>query len=355
MSALYETEKILLNMLQNSQFCPSQTYKNVNIKLLIQLAGANKAEHVLLHFLTCESCLDLFDKPIIQKLEQLRFRLHALPLVFEGERRQFEQILKKRRIKAVLFKQFGNRDRVGADMDVLVSKQDLSILTEEAIQQGYIKTAKVRHKEIQLTNPVNRFKIDVHHMVAFPHYGGLKAQELQQIEQYSSDIFKAAGNQRSGFVRVPIEWYVVSRILHYWYNDILCSIYPLYEISSFCYVHRHTIHWNELFSIADTYSFRNEILFVLSLANKILGIGLPTDVSRRISFRIALASSAITLDDIVYFPHVSLWYHKRYSVIAQKKYRRYFFVKLLVNQGVPFTRLLRIRILMFILDTLTNK
>lgn len=348
MSVPHDAGLILLTLLQDNQFCPSQAYTSVNVEFLYQLAVKNKVEHLLLHFLKCELCFGLLDKPMVQKLEQLRFRLDALPLVFERERRQLERMLERRNVRAILFKQFGRKTRVGVDMDVLVSQKDLPVLIEEGVRCGYTKIARDRRKEVPLINPVNHFKIDVHYMLAaFPPYGEVNVQELQLIERYTSALFHVAERKRSGIVQIPIEWYVVSRMLHYWYNDMLCSLYPLYEISSFCYEHRHTIRWNTLFHIAETYSVQNEILLILSLANKILGIGLPPEVKKRVTFRIALASLAITLDDIVYFPPVGHWYQKKYREIAQKKFLKYYFLKLLVHQKVSVLRILRPRVLVF--------
>lgn len=346
---------LICNLLTDASYCPSREHIVIHFASISHLAEVNKAEHVLLHFLSCPICSKTISKKEAVILKRLQFRLHILPLFFERERRRFESVLKNCRTHAVLFKQHENRDRIGNDIDVLVFKNALPAIASEGIKQGYQKTERVRHKEIQLTDPVHRYKVDVHHIIAFPLYGGLDAQEYEMIRRYSSDLLAFAKTRKPyGFVKIPIERYVVSRILHYWYNDLLCGLYPLYEIGTFCFEHRTEINWAKLFTIADSYVIQNEVLCVFSIAHTVLGLPLPIEVSKRMSFRITVVSMAVRMNDIVYFPPISLWYHRRYRSIASVKYRKYFFIKLLVHKGVSPLRLLRIRIILFVAPLLVQ-
>jgi len=270
-----------------------------------------------------------------------------MPLIFKMESQKINSLLRNTAIGAILFKHNAERIRVGTDIDLLVAKKDFKLLSVKAVQQGYKKTAKVRHKEIQITNPKSGFKLDVHHIAAYPMFGGLTKQELHLIKAFTYDLLAFSFGKR-GIVSIPLEWYIISRSIHYWYNDLLCGLYPLFEICSFCSVHQREIKWKKLFSIADNYSFSNEIALIFLLANKLLNNPIPDAVKTKLTARLLIAGKCIVLEDVVYFPPISRWYHKRYKNWAQKKYKKYFFIKLLTSQKIPIARLLRPRILLLI-------
>lgn len=351
MSTSHETKQILLNLLRDSRFCPFETCPSVNTKLLFFLARANKTEYTLLHFDTCPVCSKKISKSFKRMLHTIKQKEIVDPLMFESERTCLELILKRRHIRGVLFKHHNSRKRFGGDMDLLVSRKDIPIIRDEYAMRKYRISAKVAHKEIQAVNPKINYKLDIHHLIAYPHFGWLNKEEISMLAQYSSDLFLEENGKKYGIINMSPERYVVTRAIHYWYNDMLCSLYPLYEISIFCYERRHTLDWDKLFRIADAYSMRNEIIFIFFLSNKILDSEIPVEIKKKLSIRIVIAASALMPDDIIYFPSVCLWYHRRYRDIAQRKYKKYSIVKLLVSQNTPFTRLLRVRIILFVLNS----
>ncbi len=336
-----DAQEILLAMLLDEGYCPSLHDRNIHIPYLYRLASLNKAEHVLLHVLSCARCKATTSKSFFEKLNRLRFTLAVRPLLFEAERLRIEKILKRMHISAVLFKHYGRRMRVGTDVDLLLVKKNLDTFAQACMKSGYIQTAKVAHKEIQLYNTKNRFKIDVHHLLAYPQYGALTEGELQHIRQFTQDLLNSSKRQKEGFLNIPIEWFVLSRIIHYWYNDMLCGIYPLYELFTFCSEQHKKIKWGILFDIASKYAMCNESIFILSLMPKLFGGASLVKRTIKIPIRVKVALWGVTLSDIVFFPPISRWHRKQHFQIARAKHRRYMISKFLINQHTKLPRLIR--------------
>ncbi len=352
MTTIQPTERILLGLLHDSSYCPTRAGHAVDFSSVYRLALLNKAEFPLMHFIACTRCRPQLDTNMVLVLERLRLRLRALPLAFDQEKRRVDRMVEACGISAILFKHIKGKYRVGADLDILVREKDLSALAAEAARHGYRHTRKVRHKEMQLTNPKSGYKIDVHHLIAYPLYGGLSHEEMHTTRRLTSDVLMLFGSRSRGKLReLPIEWYVIVRVFHYWYNDLLCGLYPLYEIGSFCFEQRKRIRWQEVFRIAASYGVQHEVVYVLLLAHRLFGMELPSDVGSAVTFRIALASYVMTVRDVADFPPVALWNRARYRDVAREKYRKYFFVKLLVHRGVPWMRLIRFRILRLAMQT----
>ena len=293
---------------------------------------------------------------MLKQLSHLRTYTIANSLMYEKERETFTSYLYQQGIQAIEFKCFRNNtpkkenillSHRSADLDVLVSKKDFIRIASEYLRKGYTKKTKGRYKEIQLIHPVSKFEIDLHFLLAYPHYGDLNSAEYTAIEEFTKAILEKGVRTHAGFFSMSREDYVLSLCIRYWHNDLLCGLYPFYELMRFCHMRRSQVNWKEVFHLADTYLMRNELLCILALGNRIFGIPLPGEVIDRMTFRIKLFSFAVTLRDVAVFPPVSKWYQKRFRDISDKKYTKFFILKLLINQRTPLLRCMRPRILAF--------
>lgn|GEM_PF-6237774 len=339
---------ILIRFLRDKDYCPSCEYTDIDYTLLFRTAGANKVEHALLHMLQCRTCRKRIYPGFLKRLTQLDFRLRALSLLRQAELKKLNMVLFYHHIRTVLFKDYPGRLRVGGDIDILISTDNLRRLSPVLLQEGYTKTERVAYKEHQFISPRNRFKIDAHHLIAYPQYGELDRDELCAVRRYTQDLLYTTGTS-FGITHMTRERYIFTRFFHYWYNDMLCGLYPLFELCAFCYRYRRRIRWNEVLRLADEYAMRNEFIYVLLIGENMFDIPLPDPIRHGLSFRIRLVASAITADDIIFFPPISRWHHKQYRTVAHGKYLRYLFTKLLLNTRTPPLRLLRFRIIGFVL------
>lgn len=354
--------RILNGFLINGiNYCPYGQGVHIDETYLYTIASRNKLSHLLFHCLRCSTCSRCMSVRMQKQLSRLRMNTVAKLLLYEKEREAFRSFLCRKHIHAVEFKCFRNDNLTNenalffhrsADLDVLVSKKDFRRIASEYLRMGYTKKTKGRYKEIQLVHPVSKFEIDLHFLLAYPHYGGLNSTEYTVIKKFTNALLERGDKIHDGFISISREHYILSLCIRYWYNDMLCGLYSLYELMQFCYTQRTNIRWEQVFHLADMYSMRNEMLYILKLGNRIFGAPLPREVIDRITYRIRVFSCSITIWDIVIFPPISKWYHKRFRDISHKKYTKFFILKILINQRTPLLRCMRPRILAFVFISL---
>lgn len=349
--------RILIKMLLNGfNYCPYKHFKQIDEQYFYIIASRNKLVYLLYHCLRCSTCSQYMSARMLKQLSRVRMYAIANFLMYKKERDTFTSYLYQQGIHAIEFKCFRNNtpkkrnillSHRSVDLDALVSKKNVARIASEYLRIGYTKKTKGRYKEIQLIRFVPKFEIDLHFLLAYPHYGDLNSAEYTAIEEFTKAILEKGVRTHAGFFSMSREDYVLSLCIRYWHNDMLCGLYPLYELMRFCYIQRTKIRWKQVFHFADTYSMRNEMLCILALGNRIFGTPLPKEVNGRMTFRIKFISFSVTIRDIAVFPPISKWYQKRFRDISHKKYTKFFILKTVINQRTPFLRCIRPRILAF--------
>lgn len=348
---------VLIKMLLNGfDYCPYEQGKKIDEKYLYIIASRNKLIHVLDHCLRCITCSRHISIPMMKKLAHHRMQTVAHLLIYKMERKKFQSFLKQQHIHAVEFKRSINERATernifsshrSADLDVLVSSDDAINISARYSKMGYKKKTKGEQKELQLINTASGFEIDLHFLLAYPHYGNLSSTEYAIVEQFTQTVLANSTSGRFGITYISLEYFILSSCMRYWYNDMLCGLYPLYKLMQFCYTQRTKIRWEQVFQLAEKYAMRNEMLFILELGNRIFGTPLPKEVMDNMTFRIKYTAFSITMQDIAIFPPITKWCHKRFRDISHKKYTKFFILKTVINQRTPLLRCIRPRILAF--------
>ncbi len=336
-------------------FCPTRWNFVIDERSLYTAATRNKLHFLLLHFLDCPECRRRLSKRFLTHIANMQLLLFANILLYESEKRKLSVFLKRKNVKAMCFKhadmEAGKHNAthyVGSDIDVLTEKKNLPLILSEYLHRGYQKKEEGISKEIQLVHPSNKFQIDLHFLIAFPHNGELNAYEYEMVTRFTRDFLRFARMRRDGFAYAPPEYHFLSMILRFWYNDMVLGLKGLYDIGMF-YVNNHkTTDWERFFVLADTYGLKKKIQFVLATSSMIFNFPLPRTVAKTLPLQVKVLIHGVTSDDIALFPPVSRWQKKSNAQTVQKKYLAYSLLTLLLSEKVSLRRLMRPKILRFV-------
>lgn len=347
-------------LIRERWYCPSVSRVRYQENVLLQVALRNKIQNVLFHFLDCAECRKNSTDWFVRILESYRKKRILYQLLFAEEKRRLQNILRRKKLRAVLYKSTGpyfrktlaNDFHDGSDMDVLIEKKDIIYLVDEYRALGYKKMPAIVPKEVTIQNPANFFEIDLHYLLAYPHYGGLSQPELTMLRSFTTDFFSSARSASYGLFRPSQEYMFLSLLIRFWFNDTMTGLGELFKITKIYSRYVDNIRWGALVTLADTYAFRNECMFILKLGSLLFQTRLPQKRESEVPFRVTLFVPSISVDDVAIFPPIRRWYHKRYNTFAHRLYLRYFFLKLWLNQNTDPLRLLRPRIVVFLLSSL---
>lgn len=327
-------------------FCPIKYNLFIDERLLYEIATRNKIQHVLFHFLLCPLCRKQIHIKFKAQLEELRFTKKLRLLLWSRERMILEEVLRKYDIYGILFKQHrekgeagGFRIATGFDLDVLVRKEDVSIIVFEYTKMGYVQQKKGIQKEIQLINKKNGFEIDLHFLLAYPHYSQLDEKEYGAVQSVTNDLFFSIHSKSTHLVDLPTEWYIVVLFIRYWYNDLMTGLRDMHDILTLSEHFQNTNVWNSVFRRVIRYSLKNEFLFVLSVASATFKAPLPGSVRRAMPWWIFFMRSWVSPEDIAVFPPITKWHKKKYSRSVRVLFSRYAALKYILKLDARFVRI----------------
>lgn len=353
--------RVLVNsLIHRDTFCFAGYLARVDMRDLLETALRNKIEYVLFHISDCRNCRAHAGSEILAELKQIRFRTRYALLHRASELRTLEKLLASK-IGALALKELdpqgviGETDfrHTGTDLDILLRPEDMEKLVSMYVRHGYRRTADTVPKETVIVNPRTGFEIDIHSMVAYPHYGGLTPVEDARIRRISGDMVGLATH--SGGLRYldPARYFFI-QIIRYWYNDMLCGLNGLYQIGSFPGRNSNRINWRIFHELTDKYALAGEVSFVLSLAGMVFGFGIPEELRRYTPLSTGIFASLYSPSEIARFPYIKKWDIPRYHGVVARRYRKFFLVKLLVNGDTPRLRLLRPRLLLLAIQALVR-
>lgn len=346
-----QTVDLLIQLMSNKDFCPSKTQSLVNEKLLLNLAKLNKVDYCLEHFLHCEQCQLRRSAQFLAKIRLLRQGRTIRSLLYQHEYRHFQDQKQKlqRQLsgkKAIAFKPYASSTSSLADLDVLVGRQDLPLFISHYQQEQYLVKRQGKKKEVQLRHPHSHFTLDLHFLLAYPHYQDLEPAEYQLIEQLSADVLE---QQASATITPTIsqELLLVVALSRYWYNDLLCGIKTPYELAAL-WKSKKQPNWQRLIALLRHYHFLDQGLFALALAARLNNSALPKTISHRLTPLSKLLTHAFSLYDLAIFPKIDRWYRKENQPWVKQHMHKYAFVKLVLTHQHNFLRLFRPRIILFL-------
>lgn len=341
-----ETRMLILLLVRGPSFCPAGVLGYPDESRLIALARRNKVEYLLTHFSDCSACRVRAGRRMKQEIRTVRRRTVAALLYRQGMLADIHRAAKRMRIRAVAFKQIpatfeapGSSGLMhgGNDLDILMTVSEGEMLAAEYRAAGYEKTRFGARKEFQMKHPAHGFEIDIHHLVAHPHYDALRGGELRKIADFSSALLAASPVGLS--VLSPRD-YLVTLSVRFWYNDMLCGLRDLFLLARFMErsspaTRRETLHR------ARRHNVVNELLWMLCVAERLLAIPMRHELRRLTPLRIRLSSYGVSVEDIAVFPSISDWHRTGTSPGMRRRHTRYGVLRLLVGNDVGVMRLLR--------------
>lgn len=349
-----DTVNLLLEWCKNSNYCPTANGVSVHELSLYILSVRNKLVHVLFHLSHCHLCRPQISRRFRKKLAVLEREHIVNAMLIQHEELVLRDLLKIAGMKAVFFKQFSvQNDRkllieFHSDLDILIMKQNLQTFVQLYKYRGYSVYSTVVKKEIKLINPKSHIKIDIHFLIAFPHYGDLTPLELQTVQRFGDDLFRFSSASSDVIVRPAVEYQYISMIMRFLWNDMVLCLRTLHDITQVYNLHQKSINWRVFFAITDKYGITSEVLFVLCLSGKIFYNPLPHQVSEKLTWFVTALAENISVRDIVLFPSVNNWYSGTNAQFVHQYYQRYTLLKLCLHHNTPFIRLIRPRILLFL-------
>lgn len=343
--------KILVYFLRDQiDFCPTKYNLVIEERLLLETAIRNKLQHVLFHFLTCDNCRIRVTKSWITKINQLRITAIFRAMIWQKEKEKLNLVLKKHFICGILFKQQKRKtcqdDGViftGSDVDVLVPYTDFIHIISEYTKMGCQKKLKGINKEIQLVHPKYSFEIDLHFLIAYPHFSELNEKEYRMVQSFTNDLFKNTPKNTYGLVELSLEWYLLASLIRYWHNDLMTGLRDLKIIIEYMQLPETLLLWDNFMHLVEKYDMKTELFFVLSVGSNIFKEPLSKKIQSAIPRWIRLIAASISAIDIALFPPIMKWNWKKHRQHVDIVYRQYDIIKRILKPNLFLQRLLHPR------------
>ncbi|PIS09492.1 hypothetical protein COT75_01325 [Candidatus Beckwithbacteria bacterium CG10_big_fil_rev_8_21_14_0_10_34_10] len=338
--------------------CPTSNYFPINEKKLLQTAIKNKVVFVLFHFLKCPICQKKISQITIKKLHNFQKYSLCNSLLLEKEKNDISRFLEQKKIKAVNLTDFSFYKKMifhqqyitGSDLDLLVEKSKLKKISTFLQKKGY-SIKKKYIQEVTLSHPENKTIIDLHFLLAWPftddEFNILNKKSLYKL---TKELLKnCQKDKKTHFYKLSKECFLFSLIIHFWTNDLLKGLRNLFDIIEFTTCYDKEVNWESFISLSGRYQAKNISLFTLFLGNQIFGLPFPLGLKKaaKIPFRTKVLLPYFSAEKIAIFPPLKVWHSQNKKF--QKIKKDIFFIKIILSEKLPIKRLLRPKILGFVL------
>lgn len=342
-----QTIDILIQLMINKKFCPSNTYPFLNENLIIKLARRNKIDEYLSHFINCSYCQKKRSKKFISKINNQNKKRIFQILSYKKELAKFNKIKKKNNLPAIAYKKNSTNIRSSSDIDILVFKKDLPKFIKEYKKIGYKISKVICKKEVHLINPNNNFAIDLHFLIAYPHFFSLSKKDLDMVKKISRQMLTL---QSPNKIKPSLdkELVLTSLLIRYWHNDLSCGLKTFYEIMLMLKSFQSSKEISKLIKLLKKYEFLNLSLFTFLIGSKIFSIPIPQKIKLHIPLLIKLLVNSISKYKISIFPNINSWHHSQNISWAINYNNHLNFIKLIVDDKTNFWRKIRPKIILFI-------
>lgn len=333
---------VIVRLLIDKSYCPTESGVPIYGSTIYALAVRNKAAHVLRHFITCSRCQKRINKGVRKKIKTTLQSSLFRNLYLQRELMDTQAIFKAKRLRGVLFKWHAHSPVAGSDIDLLVSPTDFATAIAAFRAKGYaIETNGRSFKEAHLIHPRRRTHIDLHFLVAYPHFWGLDEYDVSLLKRASQMCLADNRFTHFGLVHSSIEWFLVIKVIGYWYNDLLTGLGTLLSLMTTCSQYKDTIDWQKFLAVVESLSMKHEALFVLALGSRFFDIPLPSIIQRAMPLRVRMLAAIPSVESVSVFPPMQDWYLARYFRESQRRFLRFSFFKFTVRQRVPLLPLVK--------------
>lgn len=334
--------------------CPSDKYFPIAEKSLREIALRNKVVPLLFHFIKCSNCQQKLNKKTLLKLKKQEKSSFILNLLYENKKRWINHSLRQKKIKTVFLKDFSLKNKTeahqsyfwGADIDILIKKRGLERTKRFFLSNGYLVNKELPY-EITFVNPKSPIEIDLHFLICEPHKNEFKFLSEERVNRFTQELLDESRLDKDGYYKPVGEYFLLSLIMHYWANDVLKGLRSFFEIIHFANFYDKQIDWKKFFNLAKQFQLINFSFFVFLLGNRLFDTPFPQGLKKliKIPLRVSYPLSYYSVEKIAIFPKNGDWETKE----GQKILKEHFFLQAIVNEKVPFLRLIRPQIILFLL------
>jgi hypothetical protein len=342
---------LLIKFMIDNNFCPSVNKIKIDESILEEIAKRNKITHHLFHFLNCKNCKAKISKKFCSKIKKIYKKRVLNLLLYQQELAIFNKLIKKNNKPAVIFKRNNTDPTSASDIDVLILEKDLFFFIEEYKKIGYKASKIFSDKEVHITNPITKFSIDLHFLIAHPHYKTISKKEKRSINKISKDIIKThflKENESS----ISKELMLASTIIRYWHNDLLCGLKTLKDIMLLLNSFQEPKEINRLIILLKKYEILNYAFFTFQLGSKVFSTPIPDKILDKTPYLIKRLNCMISKYEISIFPDILKWYDDDNLNWVKKYYNKLNIIKIILNEEVPLTRKIRPQIIIVFLNSI---
>ncbi|OGJ37516.1 MAG: hypothetical protein A2383_00645 [Candidatus Pacebacteria bacterium RIFOXYB1_FULL_39_46] len=339
--------EILVFLLQNnSSVCPPINLVKKSTSKLYEKAMFNKVFHALDHFTNCQNCQKHLNKSFKNKLIKHQKNSIFSSLLYEKEKQRLISFLEKTKIKGIFFKDFKNKLNqqlfLTNDLDLLTNKQGMMIIDQWLTNQGYKKTI-YPPKEITYSK-ARYLNLDIHSMIAHPHFGTLNAQEILIVRKFSTALLN---NTKHNHHIQNKNYQLLSLCIRFLFNDLATGLGTLYEIGKLTQTYKKPSQWSNFLQLAKQYQFQNEAWLMIILSNCFFRYSTPSFISKNTSWKILILAHLLPIEWFAEFPPLKFWHLKKYEPKIKKILIRLNILKLIIKNDSSLVRLIRPRIMAF--------
>ncbi len=318
---------------------------------LLWLASYNKAYGNVFHYIHCVFCRRHISDSFMKQLMGAEFTAMSDCRKKLKELRTLVSVIGRGRYTAVFYKTspfhpgFLSRENVSSDIDVLVSGSACDGLVRRYVKRGYT-LKRYPPKECTVSNPHSGIRIDIHTLVAHPHFGDMSYERMTMIKRLTHDMLVYTHEESSKRVSDP-PYYVFYLAVSFWYNDLGFGMHTLYQI-----VHSllalSPADRRRLYALLNEYQWYTLFSFIAEAGSVFYKISLPSSVRALFGLSPAFRTylNFFLRHFIVVRVSMEAWHHAR-NKWAQRVFTDIGILDTLLRDLVPHGRLLRPKIIWF--------
>jgi hypothetical protein len=343
---------IKLLLMQDNRHCPLLGLEaDINLQEVIRLSQFNKCTHILFHFIECSECRKRLHDKEINKLIQLKLLVEYRQQLLRKEEEKLIKFSKPDNLRIVFYKNspfdiHQKRQKICADIDVLVTPETQKKLCSLYTHKGYVEKT-YPPKEISLFHKNSPISVDVHTLIVYPHYGDMRKTRLASIQDVSKEMYMHAyRNKKTGSFELDTPHYLIFLPIYFWYNDLGFGLSTLYTFLEALQASTDE-ELNQAVLIAKKHSLYSLFSFIATLSFRFFGIEIPEIISKRLTVKIRQkALVPFFLNNFVVTRYsITDWHSGKKNI--PRMYLDYYLSDLILDDEVPFTRLVRFKVLFF--------
>ena len=336
------------------QECPPFHFNPTNEIRLLKIAKRNKATPILFHFLKCPVCQKKLNQKTLTELKCLEKQNLISHLIYQNRKKILNQIFLKNKIGAVFIKDFSFYSQMklhqqffwGTDLDITIRKNDFKKAKRLLLKKNYLITKSLNY-EVTFIKPKMPIEIDLHFLISETKQNELEFLNEKRIYQFSQELLGKSHLDQQGYYLPPKEYFLLSLIWHYSTNDVLRGLRNLNDIIEFTNHYGEEINWKKFLNLAKRFKLKNLSLFVISLGSQIFSLPFPSGLKKtiKIPLKVRWLLPYFSPKKVALFPKGQFW---NKSKKGKKLLREHFFLQLIISENIPFYRLIRPKIIIFL-------